>query len=93
MEATQLENKINYLEKNKIDIDSCFCYKRKHKKFIITNKLLLKTQQRFKSDGHDVATEKIYKITVSSIDDERMKSTNSIKTYGSKHMHMDQAKI
>ena len=31
LEATQLENKINHLEKNKIGIDSFFCYKRKHK--------------------------------------------------------------
>ena len=31
LEATQFQNKINYLEKNKIYIDSFFCYKRKHK--------------------------------------------------------------
>ena len=31
LETTQLENKINHLEKNQIDIDSFFCYKRKRK--------------------------------------------------------------
>ena len=34
LEATQLENKINHLVKNKIKIDSFFCYKSKHKEFI-----------------------------------------------------------
>ena len=41
LEATQLENKINHLEKNKIDIESL---KKYHKKFIKNNKLTLKTQ-------------------------------------------------
>ena len=45
LEATQLDNKINYLEKN-----SFFCYKRKHKEFLKRNKLILQTQQRFKSE-------------------------------------------
>ena len=34
LKATQLVNKINHLEKKKIDVDSVFCYKRKHKEFI-----------------------------------------------------------
>ena len=48
LEATQLENKINHLEKNKIDADSI--------KKIRNNKLILKTQQRFKSERHNVFT-------------------------------------
>ena len=39
--ATQLENKINYLEKNEIDIDSI---KENHKEFIKNNKSILKIQ-------------------------------------------------
>ena len=39
LEETQLENKINYLEKNNIDIDSI-------KEFIKNNKLILKIQQK-----------------------------------------------
>ena len=62
LEATELENKINYLEKNKIDIDSFFCYEGKHKEFIRNNKLILKTQQRFKREKHNVFTEEIHKI-------------------------------
>ena len=42
LEATRIENKMNYLEKNKTNIDSL---KKNHKKFILDNKLMLKTQQ------------------------------------------------
>ena len=34
LEATQLDNKITYPEKNKIDIDIFFYYKGKHKEFL-----------------------------------------------------------
>ena len=37
LEATQLENKINYLEKNKIDMDSI---KESHKLLIKNNKII-----------------------------------------------------
>ena len=51
LEETQLENKINHLENNKIYKDSFFCYKRK----IIPEKqkLISKTQQRFKGERHN----------------------------------------
>ena len=52
-EATELENKINRLEKNTNDIGSL---KKDHKWFIKNNKLILKTQQRFKSERHHVFT-------------------------------------
>ena len=55
-EATQLENNINHLEKSKIDIGGPFCNKRKHKKFIKNNKIILKTQKRIKSERHNVFT-------------------------------------
>ena len=45
LEATQLQNKINYLEQNEIDIDSL---KKYQKEFIKNNKLMLQTQKRFK---------------------------------------------
>ena len=56
--------KIIWNRKNEIDIDSFFCYKRK-KKFIKNNKSILKTQQRFKSERHNVFTKKINKIALS----------------------------
>ena len=34
LEATRLENKLNHLEKNKIDIDGFLFDKRNHKEFI-----------------------------------------------------------
>ena len=38
--ATQFDNKITHLEKNKIDVDS---FKKDHKEFIKNNKLILHT--------------------------------------------------
>ena len=72
---------MNYLEKNKIDIDRFFCYKRKHKEFIKNHKLILNKQQRFKSERHNIFTEEINKIALSSNDDKRMQSVDSIETY------------
>ena len=73
LEATQLENKINYLEKNKIHIDSI-------KEFIKNNKSILKIQQSFKSERRNVFTEEINKIALSSNDDKRIKSIDLIET-------------
>ena len=60
LEATQLENKVNHIEKNKIYIDRI---KKNHKEFIKKQKSILKTQQIFKSERHNVFTEEINKIT------------------------------
>ena len=49
-----------------------------HKEFIKNHKLILKTQQRFKSEKHHVFTEE---IASSSNDDERVKPINLIETY------------
>ena len=40
-----------------------------------------KTQQRFKNKWHNVSTEEINKIALSSNDDKRMQSIDSIETY------------
>ena len=65
LKATQLDNKKTYLEKNKINICS---FKKNHNKFIRNNKSILKTQQRFKSERHNVLTEEINKTALSSND-------------------------
>ena len=52
-----------------------------HKEFIRNNKSISKTQQRFKSERHNVFTEEINKIAFSSNDDKRMQSIDSIETY------------
>ena len=53
----------------------------KIKKNFLKNRLKLKTQQRFKSERHNVFTEEINKIALSSSDDKRMQSIDSIETY------------
>ena len=78
LEVTQIENKINNLEIIKIDVDSL---KKDQKEFIKNNKLILKTQERFKNEKHNVFTEDINKITLSSNDDKRMQLIDSIETY------------
>ena len=72
LEAAQFENKIKHLEKNKIDIDSLFSYKRKHKEFIKNNKLILKAHQRFESERDNFFINEIDKIDLSSNNDKRM---------------------
>ena len=44
-------------------------------------KVLLKTQQRFKSESHNVFTEETNKIDLSSNYNKRMQSIDSIETY------------
>ena len=61
-------------KKNKIDVD-------RPEEFKKNNRLLLKTQQRFKSEQQNVFTEKINMIALSSDDDERMQSVDLIETY------------
>ena len=65
-------NKIEHLEKkNKIDLDHV---KENLKEFIKNNKSILTTQQRFKSERHNVFTEEIKKIVLNSNDDKRVQS-------------------
>ena len=45
------------------------------------NKSILKIQQRFKSERHNLFTEEINKIALSSNDDKRIQSFHSIETY------------
>ena len=48
---------------------------------LFNKKILLKSQQRFKSDYHDVYTERINKIVLSSNDDKRLQTFDNITTY------------
>ena len=54
-----------------------------YKDCLSNNKIILKSQQRFKSDHHKVYTEEINKIALSSNDDKRLSTspygTNSFK--------------
>ena len=84
LEATQLDNKMNYLHKNKINVNSI---KKYHREFIKTINSL-KTQQRFKSERHNAFTEEIIKIALRSNNDKRIKSIDS-----KGQMHMEWGKI
>ena len=45
------------------------------------DKTILKSQQRFKSDHHNVYTEEVNKIALSSEDDKRLQMFDKITTY------------
>ena len=71
LEAAQIETKTNHLENNKTDVDS---FKEDQIEFIKNNKVVLKTQERFKIERHNIFTEEVNKIALSSYDDKRMQS-------------------
>ena len=52
-----------------------------YKDSLINDKIILKSQQRFKSDHHKVYTEEVNKIALSSNDDKRLQTFNRITTY------------
>ena len=52
-----------------------------YKGCLFNNKIILQWQQRFKSDYHNVYTEKINKIALSSYDDKRLQTLDKATTY------------
>ena len=48
---------------------------------LFNGKIILKSQQRFKSDYHNVYTEQINKIALSSNDDKRLQTLDKTTTY------------
>ena len=52
-----------------------------YKKCLLSDKVILKSQQRFISNKHDVYTEKVNKIALSNNDDKRIISSNKITSY------------
>ena len=52
-----------------------------YKDCLLNDKAVLKSQQRFKSERHDVYTEEVNKIALSSNGDERLKTFDKITTY------------
>ena len=52
----------------------------KSMKEFVKNRLILRTEQRFKSETHNAFTEKINKIALISNDDKRMQSIDSTES-------------
>ena len=52
-----------------------------YKKYLLNDKVILKSQQRFISNKHDVYTENVNKIAPSNNDDKRIISSNKITSY------------
>ena len=61
-----------------------------YKYCLLNHKPVLKSQQRFKSERHDVCTEEVNKIALSSNDDKRVWTSNKITSYpyGCKGKHV-----
>ena len=52
-----------------------------YKNCLLDDKTLLKSQQRFISNKHDVYTEEVNKIALSNDDDKRIVSSDKISSY------------
>ena len=52
-----------------------------YKYCLLNNEIVLKSQQRFKSERHDVYTEEINKIALSSSDQKRLQTYDRITSY------------
>ena len=52
-----------------------------YRESLFNSKTIIKSQQRFKIDHHNVHTEEVNKIVLSSNDDKRLKTLDGITTY------------
>ena len=52
-----------------------------YKESLFDDEIILRSQQRFKSDHHRVYTEEVNKIALSSNDDKRIQTYNKMTTY------------
>ena len=52
-----------------------------YKNCLINNEIILKSEQRFKSEAHNVYTEEINKIALRSNDDKRLQTFDRITPY------------
>ena len=52
-----------------------------YKDYLLNNNIILKSQQRFKSEKHDVYTEEVNNISLRSNDDKRLQAFDRITSY------------
>ena len=63
-----------------------------NKDCLFNDKTIIKSQLRFKSDHHDVYTEEVNKIALSSHDDKRIPTFDKVTTYHVERMHLKYVK-
>ena len=64
-----------------------------YKDCLFNNKIILKSQQRFKSEQHNVYIEKINKIALSSNDDKEFQTFDKLQHIHTEQMHSKYAKV
>ena len=66
-----------------------------YKESVLKNKQTLRSQLRYKSDGHNVYTEEINKIAIRNNDDKRLQTFDGITTYqyGTAAFKVDESEI
>ena len=74
-----LKNKINHLEKNKANANGI--RKKTYKEFIKNNKLIFKSQQRFRNEKPNIFTEDVDKVALTASNDKRLQPIDSIEPY------------
>ena len=74
-----MKNKINHLEKNKANANSI--RKKTYKEFIKNNKLIFKSQQRFRNEKPNVFTEDVDKVALTASHDKILQPIDSIEPY------------
>ena len=52
-----------------------------YKGYLFNDKIILRSQQRFRSDHHKVYAEEVNKIALSSNDDKRIRTFDKVTTY------------
>ena len=52
-----------------------------YKDSLFNNKIIMRSQLRFKSDHHDVYTEEVNKVALNSSDNKRLQTFDRITTY------------
>ena len=64
-----------------------------YKDSVFENKTILRSQLRFKSDLHNIYTEEVNKIAISSDDDKRLQTFDKITTYPMEQMHLKYVEV
>ena len=64
-----------------LDICQCACKFNDYKNCLLNDEIILKLPQKFKSEAHNVYTEKINKIALSSNEDKRLQTLDRGTTY------------